>query len=305
MPWKIYFPVGFANFLPLLPKFFFILFFFLFLSKAQSYERIISLKPNLTEILFALGVGNKIVGVTTYCDYPPEAKKIDKVSDYLQPDLEKLLAKSPDLIITSTENSSRREIDYLRRKGYRVLTYQTDTLSQLRETLLALGTELNKPQEAQKILAEFDAELLDLQNKVAQLKKQNISWVAPRTLFIVGEHPLIVAGSGNMLNDIAPYLGLQNGVKESRLKYPNYSIEQVYAMAPQYILDFSMGSEASKRAQQEAQEELEKLRGVPAIQNKQIYFWDIGTLRASPRLPRELHKLFDAIHGRAEFRSQP
>ncbi len=293
MPWKIFFRIGCAN--SLFKALIICLVFFLPWS-LQSYERIVSLKPNLTEILFSLGLGNKIVGVTTFCNYPPEAQKIDKVSDYLQPDIEKLLAKKPDLIVTSEENSQRREIEYLQRKGYKVLTYPTDTLDQVRTSILKLGIEVGKTEEARKILADFDAQLQRLQSKVLLLQQQKPAWKNPRTLFIVGQHPLIVAGSGNLIDDIAPYLGLQNAVSKSKLKYPSFSVEQVYAVAPEYIINFAMGTESSEKARQEAQEEIEKMKALPAVRNKQIYFWDIGALRASPRLPQELLKFFEVLH---------
>ncbi len=235
------------------------------------------------------------MGVTTFCDYPPEAKKIDKVSDYLQPDIEKLIAKKPDLIITSEENSQRREIEYLMRKGYKVLTYKTDTLLQLRETFSTLGRDVGKSSNADDLLKNFDAQMNDLKMKVENLKKANPSWKPAKTLFMVGQHPLIVAGSGNLMNDVAPYLGLQNAVDESRLKYPNFSVEQVYAVAPDYILNFAMGSEANETARKESKRELEAMKGIPAIRNNRLYFWDIGALRASPRLPAELLKLFEAL----------
>lgn len=294
MPWKTSSKVGFGNYSRLL--FLSLFFLVIFGAPLYAYDRIISLKPNLTEILFALGVGDKIVGVTTFCDYPPEAKKIDKVSDYLQPDIEKLIAKKPDLIITSEENSQRREIEYLMRKGYKVLTYKTDTLTQLRETMASLGKEVGRPQASENLLKSFDAQMTELQKKVENLRIKNPTWKAPKALFVVGQHPLIVAGSGNLMNDIAPYVGLQNAVLESRLKYPTFSLEQIYAVAPEYILDFAMGTEASEAGRQESRKEWENMKAIPAIRNHHLYFWDIGALRASPRLPAELLRLFEALY---------
>ncbi len=290
MPWTICSRTGCESF-PL--KSIVILFLLFFSFPLHAYERIVSLKPNLTEILFALGEGNKVVGVSTFCDYPPEVKKIDKVSDYLQPDIEKLISKNPDLIVTSQENSSRREIEFLIQKGYKVITYSTDTLEDFRRTVLALGKDLGKEKNAQALIASFDSQMGILKKKAENLKENEKK---PRALFVVGQHPLVVAGSGNLMNEIAPYLGFQNAVQQSRLKYPTFSIEQLYSVAPDYIIDFAMGTESSAQAQHEAREEFEKLKGLPAIQNHQLYFWDISQIRASPRLPEELNKLFDHIY---------
>jgi len=267
--------------------------FLLFFSYSSlAFERIISLKPNLTEILFALGVGEQIVGVTSFCDFPPEAKKIDKVADYLQPDLERVFAKKPDLIVGSQENSSRREIEFLQNKSYRVLLFSTDTLDQLRKTILDLGIVLGKKEQAQKLQENLSA---DLETLRAKLKQKNLP--VQRVLFVVGHQPLVVAGSNNLFQDIAPYLGLKNVAEESRLKYPVYSIEQAIVSAPDLIFDFSMGSEASARSREEILNQWKRLPQIPAVKNNQIYFLDMGQLRASPRIGQELNKIFGQIHG--------
>ncbi len=267
-------------------------FSFLFPFSSFAFERIISLKPNLTEILFALGVGDKIVGVTSFCDLPPEAKKIDKVADYLQPDLERVLAQKPDLIVGSQENSSRREIEFLQNKSYRVVLFNADTLDQLRKTILDLGQVLGKKEQAQKLQENLNA---DLETLRVRLKQKNLP--PRRVLFVVGHQPLVVAGSNNLFQDIAPYLGLKNVAEESRLKYPVYSIEQAIVSAPDLIFDFSMGSEASARSREEILNQWKRLPQIPAVKNNQIYFLDIGQLRASPRIGQELNKIFGQIHG--------
>jgi ABC-type hemin transport system substrate-binding protein len=81
--------------------------------QAIAYSRIISLKPNITEIVFALGAGNQLVGVTRFCQRPPEAAKLPRVADYVSIDVEKTLAQRPDLILASMENASRKEVEFL------------------------------------------------------------------------------------------------------------------------------------------------------------------------------------------------
>src|SRR4030095_387291 len=150
---------------------------------APKYHRIISLKPNLTEILFALGVGNSLVGVTTFCDEPPDARTLDKVADYIQPDLEKIVMKRPDLIVTSQENSSKREIFFLRDRGYKVLTLEAEDFEQLRKTILVLGEELGRSEEAKELVLNLDGQLSALQKKVQGLLGQTSA--LPKALFVV------------------------------------------------------------------------------------------------------------------------
>ena len=85
---------------------------------AAKEQRLISLKPNITEIVFALGAGDELVGVTTFCDTPEAAKRLPKVADYTQPFAESIVAARPSLILTSKENASRRSIAQTGRIGY-------------------------------------------------------------------------------------------------------------------------------------------------------------------------------------------
>jgi ABC-type Fe3+-hydroxamate transport system substrate-binding protein len=283
---------------------FFILSLGLFLnpspSHAQSspYRRIISLKPNLTEILFDLGVGDLIVGVTTFCDHPPEAKKIDKVADYIQPDLEKIIVKNPDLIVTSKENSSRREIDFLIHRGYKVLTFEAEDLEELRDTLGKLGDVLGRRAEAQILIARMDGELLKLKARIEGLRARGEAF--PRALFVVGHQPLIVAGGGNIFDEAAAYLGVINVAGKNRFQYPTYSLEMVLSEKPEIILDFSMGSEADEKSQSQILEWWSKYPALPAVKNGRVFLLDMGRMRVTPRLPGEFMRLFDLIHGGKE-----
>ncbi len=232
------------------------------------------------------------MGVTTYCDQPPEAKKIDRVADYLHPDLEKIASKKPDLIVGSQENSSRREIEFLIHQGYRVFLVETSTLAQLRESFLKLGAELGREAIAQEKVAEMDQILQSLQKKSVQN-----SSTLPKALFVVGRQPLIVAGSQNLFDEIAPYLGVRNVVHESRVRYPNYSLETLLAQAPEILFDFSMGSESNFRSE-EALRWWSQFSSLPAVKNQKVFLMDVESLRAGPRLVTELKKIREKVEGK-------
>jgi len=265
-----------------------------------KYHRIVSLKPNLTEILFALGVGDALVGVTTFCDEPPEARKIDKVADYIQPDLEKIVMKRPDLIVTSQENSSKREIFFLKDRGYKVLTLEAEDFGELRKTLSVLGEELGRAERARELIQTLDTELSALKEKVRRLFPEESA--RPTALFVVGHQPIVVAGGGNIFDEAAPYLGLRNVAGKNRFQYPTYSLEMVMAANPDFILDFSMGSEAQR---QEVLKGWARYPALKAVKNGKIFFIDMGKMRVTPRLPRELAKLFEMIHNPVLVPSPP
>src|SRR5215470_1410783 len=88
---------------------------------AASPQRIISLAPSITEILFALGVGDRVVGVSTFCDYPPEATRLDRIGTFLQPDIERILAKRPDLVIGVPSPTNRAPVERLESLGLHIL----------------------------------------------------------------------------------------------------------------------------------------------------------------------------------------
>ncbi|MBF0492956.1 MAG: ABC transporter substrate-binding protein [Deltaproteobacteria bacterium] len=258
-------------------------FIFLYSFPLFSFERVISLKPNITEVVFALGLGNKLVGVTSYCDIPPEAKKITHVSDYIQPSLEKVIALKPDLILTSQENSSRREIEFLIEKGYRVENSKWDTLDNSLESILNLGLLLGKKEIAEKLTQEIINKLNNIASKNLGVKK--------KVLFVVGQQPLIVAGSNNIFGDVAHYLGLENVAAQSKLKYPNYSLEMLVKSSPDLIIDLSIGMEGTQKSEKDLLSWWRQYPWVPAVKNDRVYFFHMEELRASPRFPEAVERI--------------
>src|SRR6478672_6683405 len=101
----------------------------LWMLMAVSPQRIISLAPSITEILFALGVGDRVVGVSTYCDYPPEVARIDRIGTFLQPNVERILAKRPDLVIGVPSPDNRAPVERLQEFGVRVLVVNPERIA--------------------------------------------------------------------------------------------------------------------------------------------------------------------------------
>src|SRR5262245_45049114 len=99
--------------------------------RAQAPQRIISLAPSITEILFALGVGDRVVGVSTYCDYPEAAKQIDRVGTFLQPNVERILAKKPDLVIGVPSPGNRASVERLQELGLRILIVNPERIAEI------------------------------------------------------------------------------------------------------------------------------------------------------------------------------
>ena len=255
----------------------------------HAYSRIISLKPNITEIVFALDEGNKLVGITSFCQRPPEAAKLPKVADYISIDVERVLAQKPDLILASTENASRKEVEFLKAQGIPVELFAFTSLQDIRSSVLRLGTLLGKISQAQALVQEMDRSLGELKDRADKAKPMT-------ALFIVGYDPLVVVGGNNFIGQSFPFLGLRNVAEKSRMSYPVYSMEQLLQSAPELIVDLAMGSEAtaSKRAQRQSW--WQGIPSIPAIREHRIYSFDIEKIRAVPELPQALTELFSLIH---------
>jgi|GEM_PF-677029 len=270
-----------------------------FSSQAQTpnYSRIISLKPNITEILFALGAGDRVVGVTTWCTRPEAAKKLPKVADYIQVFPEAALELRPDLIIGSTENSSQKEVYFLMDRGKTVKLFPFSTISETMQSIEAIGALVGKSNEAEKLTSEMRTQLKQLQNLSSALSKK-------RVLFVVGYQPLIVAGSSNFFDEAGGYVGADNVAHESRMKYPTYTTELMIQAQPEVIVDLAMGSENSESKRSERLEWWSQFASVPAVKNHQIYFFDIEKMRAVPTLPAALRELLQLLHPEAASISQ-
>ena len=259
--------------------------FFLTPNIVFGFERIISLKPNLTEILFALGAGDKVVGVTQFCDYPAQVQSLPKVADYINVNVEKVLTLHPDLILTSEENSSKKDILFLMQQGLRVEQLNFQTLSDIRASFLKLGALLGKADASGKIVSEMDRKLHQLKEKAKSVKPL-------KAMLVVGHRPLVVVGSGNFFNEACDYVGLINVFGNSKLPYPRVDSELILLKAPEIIFYLYMGSEDSLDPDFGP-----GLQNVPAIKNKRVYKVPISLLRASSRVVQGYEYLWKLAHG--------
>jgi len=265
-----------------------ILFFVLWAGASfAAPQRIVSLKPNITEILFALGVGDRVVGVTKYCDYPEEAKKLPKIADYTRPFLEPIIALKPDLVIGSREESSRKSIEELEKLGIKTEILPFTTLDETISSILKLSGIVERASDGEKIVERMRARLSETKSKWERAPKR-------RVLAIVGRRPLIVFGRQTYMDEILQVIGAQNVVPPGSVKYPRWSAENVIAANPDVILDFSMGSESGDP--QDVLKSWENLKAVNAVRGSRVYHMDIGEFRQSPRILDGIERLAAMIH---------
>lgn len=256
---------------------------FIFISSLSSAQtRIISLKPNITEILFALDLGAQIVGVTEYCHYPEAAQKLPKVSDYIHLNVEKAISLKPQILIGSKENSSQKEIQFMQVQGFQVELYPFNNLTETYQSILAIGAKFNKSKEAQALVQQMQYQAGQLQQRHAAVQTGMI---------VVGYQPLMVAGGGTLISEMFQFLNIENIFFDSKIPYPRISEESLLKLNPDVIINLSMGSD-----QNDFLELSKKYPMLKAVKNKKLYSFNMDLFHASPRMIQGLQLAYKTIY---------
>jgi iron complex transport system substrate-binding protein len=191
-------------------------------------QRIISLAPSITETLFALGLGDKVVGVTDWCDYPPEALEKEKVGGYTTPDIEKIVALNPDLILVA-HGTPMEVINTMVGLGLTLFGIKTTDLDDLLNDIKRIGEITDKELEAQALTSEMASKIQAVTNQTEELEQR------PRVFYIVWNDPLQTAGSGTFIHELIEKGGGVN-ICGNITGYPTISIEEVIARNPEVII---------------------------------------------------------------------
>lgn len=200
---------------------------------AAPPQRIVSTAPSITELLYALGLGNRVVGVTRFCRYPPEAQLKPKIGDYTSPNLEAIAALRPDLVIVQT--NPVHLADRLAALKLRVLEIDQENIAAIYKSIhdvgAATGTEHTATQLSDSIL-----------DGLGKIRNRVSSFPRVRMMFVVGRSPnrldgLVVAGRASYLNEVIEIAGGENVFREAVAAYPAISLEEVMARNPEVIVD--------------------------------------------------------------------
>jgi iron complex transport system substrate-binding protein len=246
--------------------------------------RVVSLAPSLTEAIYALGAGDRLVGACAQCDHPDAAKALPRVGGYLAPSVELVLAARPDLVVVVPSPGNREAVRAVERAGVRVIVLHDRTLADLRAGIRALAEALAVRDAGERLVAEVDAGLEGVRARVGGRPRQ-------RVLLVVGHRPLIVAGSSTLQDELLTIAGGTNVAADAGAAWPPFSIEMVAARAPDVILDAAMGSEEGGQAL------FADLAGVPAVDQGRVVPLDPDVIfRAGPRVPEAAAVLAAAMH---------
>jgi iron complex transport system substrate-binding protein len=245
---------------------------------ADAPQRIISLSPATTEILFALGLGDRVVGVTNFCDHPEEARAKAKIGGMSNPSLEAIVSRKPDIVVLTTDGNPREVDARLRKLGIATYVWTGRTLADLPQGIRKLGAGVGATAAAERLAKEVEAGLARFR---AGNQHGGGPATGPKVLFIVWPEPLLVAGPGTAIDDALQLLGLRNIASHAPTSYPRYSIEEVIREAPD-ILYIGKGSGMDMRSVSEGI--VKKLASVPAVRNGKVCYVGDGLYRLSPRV---------------------
>ncbi len=253
-------------------------------------QRIISLAPSNTEILFALGLADRVVAVTDYCDYPSEAKDKPKIGGFSTPNIEELVALSPDLIL-ATSIHEKRIIPQLEGKGMAVFALNPKTLDEVLEAINLIGEITGREEEASGLVAEMGNRIKAVTDKTGGLLESQ----RPRVFYIVWHDPLMAAGSGTLQDDLIEKAGGIN-IAQDLAGYADISLEAFIAGNPEVMIAGGGHGSSEDLTFQFAKAE-PRLNDIDARQNNRVYMVDSDLVsRPGPRTVEGLEKFAEFIH---------
>jgi len=259
-------------------------------SPENKPQRIVSLAPDVTEILFELGLGDSVIAVSNDCDWPPQALEKKKVGSFWQPSLEAVIACQPDLVITLWFEQQSRVAESLERMGYKVVTLRLEKLGELAPAIDKIGEATGHGDRARQLIG-------DINRQLERTKQKFAGGVRSRVLWVVQPDPLRVAGSNTFITELLELAGAQNALSDTDVQYPGLSSEEVLTCGADVIIQAAMNKGTIERQRQEAIEFWSKYENLPAVKNNRIYVIDADTiLRLGPRIPQGLEQIGQIIH---------
>ncbi len=240
---------------------------------AASPMRIVSLAPSVTETLFALNAGSSVVGVSDYCDYPPEVRSLPRVGSFLTPNLEAIIAVRPTLVIGLWLSSDVRQIRALKSMGYPVLLVRDGSLEEIDNSIEAVGARIGREAEAHHLVAQIRAQIAAVRERLATAKSE-------RAL---------------MLDELLQIAHAENIAAAANEEWPHLSMEYIIAMRPEVILDGSMGNDPSSSSNF-----WEKYPTIPAVRERRVFGYpENPILHSGPRVGQSLEMIARMIHPEA------
>jgi iron complex transport system substrate-binding protein len=249
---------------------------------SNGRDRIISMSPNITETIFALGQGNRIIAVSSYCDFPPEVESLPDVGGYIDPNLERITMLGPDLIILPGKHE--KVADLSRQNGFPVLHAHMDNLATIQSGIENIGDALDCPDEAAALWNRIRAELDAVRNAVEGRPRPKVLLINTRSNHDLNN--LFTVGNRSFLSEMLDIAGGENLFYDHSEDYFEASKESVVLREPDIIIECHAGENLSTEELQRYRDDWNALPSLPAVENERIYLFEESyALRPGPRIP--------------------
>jgi iron complex transport system substrate-binding protein len=249
--------------------------------------RMVSLAPNITEIVFSLGQEHRLIGVTRFSDFPPEAKQIPSVGSYIKLDLEKIVSLKPDLCVATKDGNPRQVASSLESLKIPVYAVDPRNLDSVMDTIVEMGELLGVTETAGELVERMRSRIARVDARISKADHR------PRVFFQIGVSPIVSVGTNTYIHELIVRAGGEN-LAAGHAPYPRFSREQVLALSPDIFIITSM---ARERLFEKVKAQWSRWSDLPAVRNDRIILVDSNILdRPTPRLVDGLELLAQVIH---------
>lgn len=247
------------------------------------------MSPAHTEILFALGLGDRVVGVSDYSDYPAEAAKVTNIGGYDSPNIEKIISLNPDLVLATEEHE--KAVDQLTKYNIPTVSLNPKSVSEVFDTITLIGKVTGRDVQAAALVADMKSRIAKITTKTAQLTDAQ----KPKVLIVIWHDPLMTVGSGTFHDELIKMAGGVN-IAGNLSGYPAISLETVIADNPQIIIA-GVGMGEGESLSFDFVKTDKRLSNTDARLNNRVYGANMDIIsRPGPRLADALETLFKLIH---------
>jgi iron complex transport system substrate-binding protein len=261
----------------------------------RKTERIISLSPSITETLFSLNLGDKVVGVTRFCNYPPEAKDVKEVGGYLDINYEGVVALKPDLVILLPEHEKAKA--YLTELKIKFLEVDNKTVSDILNSIKIIGDSCCAKSEATKLLTSIEKTILQIKEKTKNLQKPKTLISIGRTLDATTLKDVYIAGLPTYFNELIEIAGGTNAFQNKNVAYPMISAEGLIHLNPQVIIELIPDLNEETLSKEMVLQAWKNIESVEAVKNSRVVILNSDYISIpGPRFIELLKDISKAIH---------
>jgi iron complex transport system substrate-binding protein len=261
----------------------------------QPVRRIVSLAPSVTETLFALGLGDRIVGDTDFCDYPPEAKRKTRIGGPVDPNIEVIAALHPDLVVGARSINRLASVHSLEQLGIPVYGTDPRSVDEVLTSTERLGELLGAGDAGRSLLANLRARLSQIDRRLKGLPPQTV-------MMVVWLDPLISVGRNTFLEDALRRAGAHS-IIDTQQSWPNINLEEVIRLQPKYLIFSSDDPQQVQRQLAELQDR-PAWRQLDAVRNRRFIVVSEAISHPSPRLIDGIEQLAAALYP-SRFAAKP